>query len=185
MLLEQNLFTIYRLILKIPRPLYLVALALTLFIIVTQIIYINTLPQRIDFSQLLLDYVIEKHEQRVTNSTSSPDDTNTTEIESDLSQEYALLDAGTFLDFRVGEIERLVTLNYSRGNSWPHMFAIRNHFLVYLKPKPQDYLTRHGITYDLITLPSILIDAPFCSFYFDRELQMSEILQASFRISYV
>ncbi len=143
MLVEQNLFSIYRLILKIPRPLYLAALALTLFVIVTQVIYINTLPQRIDFSQALLDYVIIKHEQRVINSTSNSDDANATEIESNLSQEYALLDAGTFLDFRIEETGGLVTLNYSRGNNRPHMFAIRNKLLVYLGSKPQDYLSRH------------------------------------------
>jgi hypothetical protein len=50
MLIEQNLFNIYRFLLKIPRPLYLAALALVLFLVVTQIIYITTFPQPIDLS---------------------------------------------------------------------------------------------------------------------------------------
>lgn len=176
MLIEQNLFNIYRLLLKIPRPLYLVPLVIALFLVTTQIIYITTLPQSIDFSQLLFDYLIDKHEQRVGNNTSSPNSTNTTEIKTDLSREYALLDAGTFLDFRLGEYGGSVTLDYSRNNTRPHMFAIRSQYLVYLRPKQQDYLTRHNITYDLITLPPIPFNEPLFSLYFDRELQMNEIL---------
>lgn len=176
MLVEQNLFNIYRILLKIPRPLYLAVLALALFLVATQVIYITTLPQRIDFSEQIFDYLIKKHEQRVGNSTSSSDNPNATEIKTDLSREYALLDAGTFLDFRVGEDGGSVALNYSRNNTRPHMFAIRNQYLVYLRSKPQEYLNRHNITYDLITLPPITFDEPLFSFYFDRELQMNEIL---------
>lgn len=76
MLLEQNLFWVYRILLKAPRVLYLVALAFTVFVAFSQITYISRVSRTIDFSQLLLDYVIQKHEQRMasidkTNSSNS------------------------------------------------------------------------------------------------------------------
>jgi len=64
MLLEQNLFCIYRIILKIPRAVYLLLAVLLLFVAATQIIYIHKINKTHDFSPLLFDYVMQKHEQR-------------------------------------------------------------------------------------------------------------------------
>lgn len=64
MLLEQNLFCIYRIILKIPRAVYVLLALLLIFLAATQIIYIHKINKTHDFSPLLFEYVMQKHEQR-------------------------------------------------------------------------------------------------------------------------
>lgn len=61
MQLEQNLFSIYRLILKTPKYLFILALGFLLVIVVIQLANALSTPQPLDFSQCLLEYVIEKH----------------------------------------------------------------------------------------------------------------------------
>ena len=65
MLLEQNLFWIYRLILKAPRAVYYLIAIFLLFVAVTQIIYLQKINKTQDFSPLLFEYVKQKHEYRL------------------------------------------------------------------------------------------------------------------------
>jgi hypothetical protein len=150
MLLEQNLFWVYRLLLKTPRVLYLIALAFLIFVAFSQITYISRANKTIDFSKLLLDYVVQKHEQRQaqandadSNETIVPE-MNKTAKQEDISKEYAFLDDGTFLDFRLGKDEEgSVALNYTTNHtasSLPVMFAVRNQELIYMSPKSAEYL---------------------------------------------
>lgn len=69
MQIEQNLFSIYRLILKTPKYIFILSLGFLLVIAVTQLASILTDPPPLDLSQCLLDYVLEKHAQGM-NSTS-------------------------------------------------------------------------------------------------------------------
>ena len=58
--LEQNLYSIYRLCLKLPRYLFVGCLIFLFFIAATQILYMNSNKQHLDVSQCLLNYVIDK-----------------------------------------------------------------------------------------------------------------------------
>jgi hypothetical protein len=54
MFLEQNLFSIYRLILKTPRIIFAAALIFAIFVAITQISYISKARRAVDFSEPLL-----------------------------------------------------------------------------------------------------------------------------------
>ncbi len=64
MFLEQNLFSIYRLILKTPRVIFIAALILAIFVAITQISYISKTRRTVDISESLLEYIIKKNDQR-------------------------------------------------------------------------------------------------------------------------
>lgn len=64
MLLERNLFCLYRLIIKTPLLIFLAALALLLFIAFTQLLYLRTLSNTIDLTPALFEYMMQKHQQR-------------------------------------------------------------------------------------------------------------------------
>jgi hypothetical protein len=64
MFLEQNLFSIYRLILKTPKIIFVAALIFAIFVAITQITYVTKTRRALDLSQPLLEYMIKKNEQR-------------------------------------------------------------------------------------------------------------------------
>jgi hypothetical protein len=54
MLLERNLFSIYRLVIKTPKLVFLAAFAFMVFVAFTQIVYIYKINKTLDFSPILL-----------------------------------------------------------------------------------------------------------------------------------
>lgn len=77
MLLEQNLFSIYRLIIKTPKIIFLLTLIALAFILVTQVIYAVKINRSIDLRSVLKDYIIAKHEQRQASQNQSLDSNKT------------------------------------------------------------------------------------------------------------
>ena len=86
-----------------------------------------------------------------------------------------MLDDATFLHVRESKDGKSsVTLNYtySKGTSeLPFIVLLKNEHLSYLKNSSSEYLQKHGISYDLITIPAITFDHPLFAFFFKEDMQ--------------
>ena len=69
--LEQNLYSIYRIVLKLPRWILLAALLLLAVIASTQFANINSNNRLVDFSDCMFNYLIQKHNSTTAESLSS------------------------------------------------------------------------------------------------------------------
>ena len=86
-----------------------------------------------------------------------------------------MLDDATFLHVRESKDGKSsVTLNYtySKGTSeLPFIVLLKNEHLSYLKNSSSEYLQKHGISYDLITIPAITFDHPLFAYFFKEDMQ--------------
>jgi hypothetical protein len=61
---------------------------------------------------------------------------------------------------------------------------MKNDHLVFLNDMPQEYLQKHGIAYDLITIPYLEVKEPHFSYFFMLDMQKNEIMLESLRDSF-
>lgn len=104
MQLQQNLFSIYRLFLKLPKYLFLAGLVLLSIIAISQLVHVLGDSSQLDLSECLMDYVLQKHSNLVNETVTNGSmvvENKTKQIE-----QYRLLDDKTFLNVEIGKVNK-------------------------------------------------------------------------------
>ena len=103
--LEQNLYAIYQLVLKLPRYILYACLILLTFIAISQVANIYSNDMKVDLSGCMLNYILQRHNY-TSNHTAHLEGDKLKNISANASNltndEYQMFDAKTVLNIEMG-----------------------------------------------------------------------------------
>lgn len=177
------MFSIYRLLLRLPHYLFLLLLAGLVALACSEVVSLFRAPTPLSLSPCLADYFAARNP--IHNRTESNDSNtgNSSSPPESVLQPQPFLDEGTILHIRMANVtkcEHQLNYDYEYGNSsLPLGVLLANEQLAHLERKPKAYLERHNISYDLINIPITTPVSPLLSWLPSEQHQTNQLLVRS------